>query len=295
MSALRLAAAAALASFLALPIAPNALAQDVGAGSASVSPSPAGRDDIGAGRPYWGAGPVRGFAAGAFDTAGIGMRTELDLGYGRPHHQWAGVEIASGLSLKGMSFMAYARAQAPWGNVRFGPRFHTGLNQKLIPEVEQVTRPLLDVNEGLRSKYVSLDGEVNLNIPLPVGTLGILANAYGLFGVPEGYLVFEDALRAVVEPKFVGRGRLSYLAGIGKPATLRVGGLVEVIFNPGRDAVTVRTGPAVAVALTHHLEAVGVAAFSVFGPDDIGLAGADLGQIGFRYRWASGDLWPEFP
>ncbi|MBL8742855.1 MAG: hypothetical protein JNK04_17220 [Myxococcales bacterium] len=273
----------------------TARAQDIGDASGTVSPPSAGRADISANRPYWGAGPVRGFAAGAFDTAGIGMRTELDLGYGRPHHQWAGLELATGLSLKGMSLMAYARAQAPWGHVRFGPRFFTGLNQKLIPEVAVVTRPLLDVNEGLRSKYLSLDGEVNVSIPLPVGALGILANAYGLFGVPDGYYVFEDALRTVVEPAFVGRGRISYLAGIGKPATLRVGGVAELIFNPGRDLYTIRTGPAVAVALTHHLEAVGVAAFSVYNPDEIGLAGADLGQIGFRYKWASGDLWPEFP
>jgi hypothetical protein len=278
-----------------LGIAPSAFAQDIGDAGSNVSPPSAGRDDISAQRPYWGAGPVRGFAAGAFDTAGIGMRTELDLGYGRPHFQWAGVEIASGISLKGMSFAAMARAQAPWGHVRIGPRFFTGLSQKLIPDVDIVTKPMLEVDAGLRSKYLSLDGEVNVNIPLPVGTLGILASVIGLFGVPEGYLVFEDSLRTVVEPKFVGRGRISYLAGIGKPATLRVGGVAEVIFNPGRDNYSVRTGPAVAVALTHHLEAVGVAAFSVYNRDDIGLAGADLGQIGFRYRWASGDLWPEFP
>ena len=289
----RLAALAVVTA--ALAFAPSALAQDIGDAGGTVSPPSAGRADISAQRPYWGAGPVRGFAAGAFDTAGIGMRTELDLGYGRPHHQWAGLELATGISLKGMSFMSYARAQAPWGHVRFGPRFFTGLNQKLIPEVDVVTRPLLEVNEGLRSKYLSLDGEVNVNIPLPVGALGILANAYGLFGVPEGYYVFEDSLRTVVEPAFVGRARISYLAGIGKPATLRVGGVAELIFNPGRDLYTVRTGPAVAVALTHHLEAVGVAAFSVYNPDEIGLSGADLGQIGFRYKWASGDLWPEFP
>jgi hypothetical protein len=59
--------------------------------------------------------------------------------------------------------------------------------------------------------------------------------------------------------------------------------------------VNVRLGPAIVVSLTHHLEAVGVAALSVFNPDEIGLAGADLGQIGMRYRWATGDLWPEFP
>lgn len=274
-------------------VAPPALAQDIN--DPSISSPTAGRADISAQRPYWGGGPARAFAAGAFDSAGIGLRTELDLGYGRPHNQWAGLELASGISLRGISLMSYARAQAPWGSIRFGPRFFSALNQKLIPEVDVVTRPLLELNDGLRNKYLSLDGEVNVSIPLPVGAVGILVNALGLFGVPDGYYVFEDSLRTVVEPRFVGRGRLSYLAGIGKPATLRVGGVAEVIYNPGRELFSVRAGPAVAVALTHHLEAVGVAAFSLYTPDEIGLAGADLGQIGFRYRWASGDLWPDFP
>jgi len=285
---------AGFAAALALSMSNVALAQDVG-NAGAVSPPSAGRADIGAGRPYWGAGPVRWFAAGTFESAGIGIRTGLDLGYGRPHHQWAGLAVESGLSLNNLTFGAYARAQLPWGSIRFGPRLVSSLNQKLIPEVDIVTKPLLEVDAGIRSKYLALDGEVNVNIPLPYGSLGLLANAYGVFGVPDGYFVYEDALRTVLQPPFVGRGRVSYLAGIGKPATLRVGGLVELIYNPDRDLVSVRTGPAVAVALTHHLEAVGVAAFSVYNPDEIGLSGADLGQIGFRYKWASGDLWPEFP
>jgi len=30
-------------------------------------------------------------------------------------------------------------------------------------------------------------------------------------------------------------------------------------------------------------------------PDELGLVGADLGQLGLRYRWASNDRWPDFP
>ncbi len=281
------------AALLALPS--TALGQTFSNSSGATSPPSGGRSDIGAVRPYWGAGPVRGFAAGVFETAGVGGRTELDLGYGRPHYLWAGLDVSTGLSLRGLSMAAYARAQAPWGVVKFGPRFFTALNQKLLPETDVITRPLLDLNEGLRSKYAALDAEVSFSIPLPLGSIGVLVNAYGIFGVPEGYFVLEDALRVVMDPPFVGRARLSYLAGIGDPQTLRVGGVVEAIYNPNREMVNIRLGPAVAVSLTHHLEAVGVAAISVFNPDEIGLAGADLGQIGLRYRWASGDLWPEFP
>jgi len=32
-----------------------------------------------------------------------------------------------------------------------------------------------------------------------------------------------------------------------------------------------------------------------YSPDTLGLIGADLGQLGLRYRWATGDRFPEFP
>ena len=222
------------------------------------------------------------------------MRTELNLGIGKPHHEWAGVELTSNLSLRGLSEFLGIRAVMPWANVRFGSRFVSLFSQRLIPEKEVVTRTDLDADDGLKSHYLTVDGEVNFNIPLPVGTLGLGGGAYGLFFLPKGYFVLEENLRTVVAAPFVARGRASYLFGVGTPDTLQIGG-VAVIVNPARELVNVRVGPAVAVSLTHHFEAVGVAVFSVFNPDEIGLAGADLGQIGLRYRWATGDLWPEFP
>ena len=61
----------------------------------------------------------------------------------------------------------------------------------------------------------------------------------------------------MIEPAFFGRARISDLAGIGKPATLRVGGVAEVIFNPGRDNYSVRTGPAVTLHLGARPRATG--------------------------------------
>ncbi len=287
-----LAAAVSLASVLSF--APGAHAQEL-TGQNSTTIAPPNRIDIGVKRPYWGAGPTRPFAAAVFDTAGIALRTELDLGYGKPHHMWIGAEVDTSLSLKGLGAFGGLRANAPWGFVRFGPRWWTGTGQSLLEPAESYNRAQLDVNGELKSKYLSIDGELGFSIPLPVGAIGGLITAYGILAVPDGYYVFEDSLRAIIDPPFVGRARLSYLAGIGKPDTLRVGGLVELIYNPGRGYFNIRTGPAVAVALTHHLEALASVAFSVENPDEIGIAGADLGQIGLRYRWATGDLWPEFP
>ncbi len=56
-----------------------------------------------------------------------------------------------------------------------------------------------------------------------------------------------------------------------------------------------RVGPPVAVSLTHHLDAVAATAFSIESKDKIGLESAEIGQVSLRYRWATGDRWPQFP
>lgn len=273
----------------------SAAAQEFRTGSIGANAPPDDRGDIGIQRPYWAAGKPRPFAAVVFETAGISGKTELDLGYGRPHHMWAGLEVSTALALNGLQAVAGLRATAPWGSLHFGPRFWTALGQRLVEPAEVVTRAMLDAFDGPKTRYLALDADANFQIPLPYGAIGVLLSASGIFGVDDDYYVFENALRVVMQPPFVGRARVSYLAGIGNPATFRLGGLAEVIYNPGREMVNVRLGPAVAVALTHHLEAVAAAAISIYNPDEIGLSGADLGQIGLRYRWATGDLWPDFP
>ncbi len=253
------------------------------------------RTGIGSRRPYWSAGEPRAFFATVFDFGGISGRVEADLGYGKPHYTWAGLETGASLSLRGVTEYAGMRTVLPFGFIRLAGRFFEATSQKLILPRPVITRPMLDVSEGPRSAYGAIDGEVSFDIPLPLGAIGVLASAHGIFPTQDHYYVFEESLRVVTAAPFLWRGRLSYLAGVGDPPTLRVGGVAEVVHDPSRDAVTLRTGPAITVSLTHHLEAVGVAAFTFFGPDEIGLAGADLGQISLRYRWATGDLWPDFP
>jgi hypothetical protein len=289
-------------SFVAAAAVALALTRSGVAVAQNVTDPPAGavlpselRAGIGVQRPYWSAGEPRPFLAGIFESGGISLRTELDAGWGRPHYAWAGGELTTQLSLRGVTIFSGLRGVLPFGSLRAGARYFLATQQRFLPPNNQLTRPELEIDEGQRTRYLSLDGELQFEIPLPVGTLGGLVSAHGMLGVPDPFFVYEEALRAVVDPPFVARGRVQYLAGIGDPPTFRLGGIVDTIVNPSREAVWVRTGPAIAISLTHHLEAVGVAALTLLSPDEIGLAGADLGQIGLRYRWATGDLWPEFP
>lgn len=285
-----MAAGASVTSWSAVALAQNVTDPPPGA----VLPSEL-RAGIGVERPYWSAGAPRPFLAGTFESGGVSLRTELEAGWGRPHFAWAGGEVTSQLSLRGVTLFSGFRGVAPFGSVRAGARYFLATQQRFLEPNNQITRPELEIADGQRTRYLSLDGELQFEIPLPFGRIGGLASAHGVLGVPDPFFVYEEGLRAIIDPPFVVRGRVQYLAGIGDPPTFRLGGIVDTIVNPAREAVWVRTGPAIAISLTHHLEAVGVAALTLLSPDEIGLAGADIGQIGLRYRWATGDLWPEFP
>ncbi len=127
------------------------------------------------------------------------------------------------------------------------------------------------------------------------GSLFGVATGYAVLGTPRGFYLYEEALHAVMKPPYLYRARLGYMAEMDRFGELRLGAAAEVLGNPGRDSLVVRIGPVLAVSLTHHLDAVGTVMVVAATPDQLGLLGADLGQLGLRYRWATGDRWPEFP
>src|SRR5690606_1633034 len=134
-------------------------------------------------------------------------------------------------------------------------------------------------------RYLSIDGEVVVDVPMPLGVAQALVSVHGLTGVPEGYDVFEQWLRVVAEPPLLWRSRNTYLGGVGKYPALGLGAVGDSIGVPARDEVLVRVGPVITVSLTHHLQAIGVAAIAVASRDSLGLSSSDFGQIGLRYRW----------
>jgi hypothetical protein len=74
-----------------------------------------------------------------------------------------------------------------------------------------------------------------------------------------------------------------------------VGLFGEVLGDPGRGVVHVRAGPAMSVALTHHLDVTGTLGVILLSPDSLGLLSAEIGALSLRYKWATDDRWPEFP
>ncbi|WP_437743834.1 hypothetical protein WME73_01715 [Sorangium sp. So ce302] len=291
-----LAAAATLAALTLLPAG-------AGAQDPADLPSPAGEPppvpsgiDLLQKRSYWArSAAARPFLSALMDLGVIYFRPSLALGVGKPHWSWLGIEgYASGSPNGGAEYLGL-RAALPSVEIRGGARYAFSTTQYFLEPRASYTRRDTELMQGPPSRYVAAELEVSGSIPLLGGSLFGVATGYAVLGTPEGFYLYEEALHAVMKPPYLYRARLGYMAEMDRFGELRLGAAAEVLGNPGRDSVVVRLGPVLAVSLTHHLDAVGTVMVVAATPDRLGLLGADLGQLGLRYRWATGDRWPEFP
>ena len=246
-------------------------------------------------RPFWGSGATRWFVAATMEAGFVYLRPQIALGYGKPHWSWVGIEGYSGVSTGGGVEYAGLRATTAFVDVRAGARYTYDIDQHFLLPQESYSRADSELRRGSQSRYVALEAEITGTVPLPQGSLFAVATGYAVVGVPPDYYVFEQSFHVIMAPPYVWRARLGYVASFGIDETLKVGAATEVIGIPGRDAFVVRAGPLLGVALTHHLEAVGAIMLVATSPDELGLRGAEFGQVGLRYKWAAGDRWPEFP
>lgn len=182
-----------------------------------------------------------------------------------------------------------------WLDVRAGARYVFATSQYFLAPRATYTKDDTEDRTGPKQHYVSLEAEAASSIPTPRGAVFGIAGVYQVMGAPPGWNLFEQTLQVVAKPGILWRGRLGYILNLDKWDMFRVGVAVEAIGNPARDLIVVRAGPMVTTLITHHLEAYGAALLVVHSKDTLGLAGAQTGELGFRYRWATGDKWPEFP
>lgn len=288
--------AAAGLALSAICLAPSARAQDIADPPPPQSLGMALRQGLTGALPFWrGSGPWRPFAAASLDAGVVFFRPTLQLGYGKPHWQWFGLEAYAAVNQSAGSEYVGIAGALPNVSARAGLRYDFPVNQRLLPRLPAYNREDLQHQQGPRSRYVVAEAEIAGAFMIPGGAvLGVLTG-YAMPFVRDGYNVFEESLRVVVEPPFVWRGRLGYLYDVDSDGTMRIGMAAEVIHIIERGSVVVRSGPALSIRLTHHLDAIGAAMIVVESPDRLGLVGADFGQIGLRYRWATGDNWAEFP
>lgn len=248
-------------------------------------------------RPFWsGSGPSRPFFASTLEGGALFVRPTAHLGYGKPFHRWFGVDGGASLALGGVRMFGGVHAVVPkWGDLTIQARYEHPRNEFWLPPQETYIREDLELQSTGRQAYVVGEAEYRGAWSVPGGNLAAVVTGYYVGNVRDDFYVFERGLRVVLDPPWMWRGRLAYLYHLGWLGTMRLGAAVELIHLVNRNTAVVRAGPAISVSLTHHLDAVGAAMIVARSPDQLGLIGADLGQLTLRYRWATGDRWAEFP
>ncbi|MEP7121544.1 MAG: hypothetical protein ABJE95_11560 [Byssovorax sp.] len=272
-----------------LTVGGAARAQPAGdGGQATIGPAKTDAAATG-GDSYWSLGISRFFVSSTIDIGYLYFRPQIAFGYGRPHWSWIGAEIAPGITSSSALEYAGLHAASRYVDVRAGGRYVFSFSHRLLQPRASYDREDIDSRAGAHSRYVALSGEVSFTVPLPAGRIFGLASAYGILGVPTGEYVFEEALHTVIKPPLIVRGRLGYSFTV---SDLTLGAFGEIIENPGRGQPTVRVGPTAGLQISDHLDLFATFAFVAAGPDTAGLTGGDLGTLGVRYRWASGEAVP---
>jgi hypothetical protein len=274
----------------ALVAAPHAAraAEPFGMDSPTPSPpAPSGTDQAVVAR-YWELGRTRPFLAGTVEAGYPYLKPRFAAGYGRPFWSWLSVESYPLVALGGVGGYVGVSAGVPGLTLRSGGRYFYSFNRTLLSPQARYTRTETELAEGPAGDYVAHEVEATGTVPLFSGSLFGVLTGYRVTQVQPGYYLFEDNLRVVMEPPYVWRARLGYLLALSANGAIRVGAAGDIIGLPGRDAYVVRAGLLASVSISAQLEALVSLIPVIVSPDALGLSGGDFGQLGIRYRIATG-------
>jgi hypothetical protein len=244
---------------------------------------------------YWSQGTPRWFVSSKSDLGTPYLKPYFSVGYGLPHWIWAGVDVNAITTLEFTQAYVGARASSPILDFAFGVRDTASFGKPfLAPASTFETADVLDAS-GSKARYWAWEAEVVAVAPLPSSALLIDLIGVRTLDVPAGSYLYEESYRAVVAKPLFGVLRVAAVARLLREDALKVGILSEMVFSTGRDKNVVRIGPAGALTLTDHLEALGTLTLAASSPDTLGLALGAYGVAGLRYRWATGESDPKAP
>jgi hypothetical protein len=297
-------APAALAPWLALAALLGAAPARAGEPSASPDPvadagadpvADAGADavaDAGAGDQapipdphYWGAS--RFFVAGEVDVGFLYLRPRLSGGYGQPFRQWVGMDANPLISIDGPGVYSGLRFKVPFGDLRVGGRFRTTFERSFLrPQVRYEIEDI-ESGEGPVSRYLSWESQLTTAVPAGPGAILIELTGTAVTLVDDGYFVFEETVRAVVEPPWVWRGRLGYGLRF-MDDRFAVAPVAEFLHIPKRRTYMIRGGVLVSFRISETVQLRATSVPTLVSRDKLGTEGADTFLAGLRWRWATG-------
>ncbi len=236
----------------------------------------------------WAALPSRPFVSTTIDIGFVYLRPRVTLGYGKPFTKWIGVDANPIVSSDVAGVYAGIRAELPYVDLRVGPRYVVSFNRSFLPQKPNYDRLDISTSEGAQQKILTYEAELDSTIPLGPGAVVLRGTVSYVTNVPNGEYAFEETMKVVVAPPLIYRGRGGYLIRLGAYSQHSVGLVADVLDVPKRDdAITLRAGPVVRIALSRRVELRGSFVMMLLGPDKIGLDGSDFTELGVRYRWAT--------
>ncbi len=284
-------AAASCAIAWALPGGAADTAPDAALVGLAAPPSVAPADAL-----AWSDGPVRSFVAGRVDLGDL-EQVQLAAGYGKPHWTWAGIvasEIGTWSFASGaLGVRAALRAvnlSASWRVTRSFYRV------ALVPAESHVALP-----EGAGITLRTLELSASGGLPAPGGFAVWETSWTRYLDAPAGLHVYDEMLRAIVDPPWAGTVRAGYVAQLRRgdrsgAGELDVGALGQWIALPGRrGSPLMRAGPVFSWTVTRHLEVNGALTFTLSGPDRLDFWREFCAVAAVGYVFASGDTAPRFP
>ena len=244
---------------------------------------------------YWSVGKPRLFLSTKSDLGTFYAKPALSGGYGLPHWIWAGVDLNAISTLEFGQVYGGVRASSPLLDLAFGFRDTFSYEKPfLLPRRSFNNQDVLS-GPGAKARYWAWEVEAVGIVPLPYSAILVDYIAIQTLDVPAGRFVYDESYRAVVGKPFFQVLRFAAVARFLHESALKVGVLTEFLFSTGRPEGVFRMGPAAALQLTDHLEALCTLSIAVSSPDSLGLALGAYGLAGVRYRWATGEPQPKFP
>jgi hypothetical protein len=241
---------------------------------------------------FWAEAEPRWFFAATLELGYPYARPKLAVGRGRPHWSWVGIEALPIVTFEGAGVYGGLRLELPHFDVRAGARYFSPFDRSFLPEEDDYERIDIERADGTPGRYAAYELELTGHVPIPGGTLFGVATGMYVSGIDHGHHLYEDSLKVVMAPPFAWRGRLGYLFAFGPNDSIGVGPATELIGLPGRGELVWRGGLVAVAVISASLDVQASLLPVIASPDTIGLAGADFGHLGVRWRWATGAVPP---
>ncbi len=244
---------------------------------------------------YWSVGKPRWFLSTKSDLGTFYAKPYLSGGYGLPHWIWVGADLNAISTLEFGQVYGGVRASSPLLDLAFGVRDTFSYEKPFLPPRPSFRDEDVLTGPGAKARYWAWEAEAVGIVPLPYSAILVDYIAVKTLDVPGDRFVYDESYRLVIGKPLFQVLRVAAVARFLRESALKVGVLTEYLFDTGRAHAVVRAGPAAALQLTDHLEALCTLSVAVWSPDQLGLALGAYGLAGVRYRWATGEPDPKFP